>query len=90
MDKTRADRYSCLFEEGFVFGYKAVICFLYNELKRLLLLLLQLEMKETDSVVAIVVPVDGTAKGGLPKFWELFTVIPCTPKDFERQYSMVI
>ena len=25
-----------------------------------------------------------TAKGGLILFWELFTVIPCAPKDFKR------
>ena len=28
--------------------------------------------------------VDDTAKGGLTQFWELFTVIPCAPKDFKR------
>ena len=27
--------------------------------------------------------IDDTAKGGLTIFWELFTVIPCTPKDFK-------
>ena len=29
---------------------------------------------------------DDTAKGGLTLFQELFTVIPCAPKDFKRQY----
>ena len=28
---------------------------------------------------------DNTSKGGLPRFWELFTVIPSAPKDFKRQ-----
>ena len=28
---------------------------------------------------------DDSAKGGLPQFWEIFTVIPCAPKDFKRQ-----
>ena len=29
---------------------------------------------------------DDTAKGGLTLFQELFTVIPCVPKDFQRYY----
>ena len=29
--------------------------------------------------------IDDTAKGGLTTFWELFTVIPCVPKDIKRQ-----
>ena len=28
---------------------------------------------------------DDSSKGGLPKFGELFTMIPCMPKDFKRQ-----
>ena len=28
--------------------------------------------------------IDDTAKGGLSQFQELFTVIPCAPKDFKR------
>ena len=31
---------------------------------------------------------DGNAKGGLIQFWELLTVIPCTPKDFKHSYLM--
>ena len=27
---------------------------------------------------------DHTAKGGLTIFWELFTVIPCSPKHLKR------
>ena len=29
---------------------------------------------------------DDTAKGGLTRFWELFIVIPCAPKDFKHSY----
>ena len=28
--------------------------------------------------------IDGSAKGGLTQFWELFTMIPCTPKYLKR------
>ena len=27
---------------------------------------------------------DDTVKGGLTQFYELFTLIPCAPKDFKR------
>ena len=30
--------------------------------------------------------IDNTAKGGMTLFWELFTVIPCAPKDFKRYW----
>ena len=29
--------------------------------------------------------IDDTAKGGLTRFWKLFTVIPSAPKDLSRQ-----
>ena len=32
----------------------------------------------------LIVATDDTAKRSLTIFWELFTVIPCAPKDFER------
>ena len=30
------------------------------------------------------VPIDDSAEGGLTQFWELFTAIPCLPKDSKR------
>ena len=33
---------------------------------------------------------DDTTKGGPTLFWELFTVIPCAPKDFKRCYLNTI
>ena len=28
--------------------------------------------------------IDNSAKGGLPQFWELFTMIPCASKYLKR------
>ena len=34
--------------------------------------------------VKSMVSMDDTAKGGLALFYEIFTVIPCAPKDLKR------
>ena len=62
---------------------KAGSWFFYKGTKKLHPARLKLKNTLAEDRVNILA-IDDTAKGGLTQFWELFTVIPCAPKDFKR------